>query len=392
MKAAVKTIDHIFDRDIWRVLLEAKKNGSKKEFEIISSDEYIEDSLRTSKTLQEEDVKKFALQEFKKWTETQNNDFPKEKAYILMHTGRQKTNNPEGLLNLQKGYSPQIRTNINLPPKLYERAKSRAMSEGISLSELIRASLITTVQSDVDNPHRETEVWAAEKRRKVQQRLKEEGFFPHFWEVLHYPKNNKKKWGLEELRSIARDSQLKHTGWPIGAVSESTTCPAEDGIETENKSTSFIRGYDYWFFKEDGSFYFARAYQEDNDSQIEPGTILNFDTMIWRVTEVMEHAEKLYSNLGLTGDTEVLIKVRLSGLLKRKLSTSDNRRVITSFERQASADQSVWEKELKLSEIKTKIQPLVEEASKKLLVAFNFFQPNPSVVESVIKEYKSSRM
>ncbi len=59
MKATVKTIDHIFDRGIWRVRLEAEKDGSKKEFEIISSDEYIEDSLRTSKTLQEEDVGKF---------------------------------------------------------------------------------------------------------------------------------------------------------------------------------------------------------------------------------------------------------------------------------------------------------------------------------------------
>lgn len=371
---------------LWRIKLKAQVGKKENSYEIWSSDEYISDTLRILSFPNTEDVEKFANVQFDKWFKEEGDRLPKNKALLVLHRGKMKTDNPETFLdNLEQ----QIRTNINLPPNLYKWAKEKAASKGISLSEVIREYL-SLVRSTREN----TEKWFISKREQVKKRLEKKGFQASFFEITHYLPNATKTLRQKELLEVAQKSELSNTGWPIGVAikgDSGSPQPKEDGIEAEYSDLKFIKGYDYWYLRKNGDYYFARTLAEDSVETVDPGKTMFFDTRIWRIAEALEHTILLYKNFGVTKNEIVRIRIGLFGLLGRQLGANNPGRAFTFRTRKATANQVTWEIEVSLKQLEKNFKKYVYDTTRTFFVLFDFFEPTVKVVDDIISEYKHEK-
>ncbi len=238
--------------------------------------------------------------------------------------------------------------------------------------------------------------WKKRRREELERLMEEHGFQKEYFEVVHWVAESQiKKWQPQELLSIAEKAVLHKTGWPIGAVvhnPQMKPAPVENGIKAVIYSKSYFPGFDYWYLLNDEAFYFARNYQEDVDENLKGKRILYFDTRIWRIAESIDHCISLYKAFNLDPTSKIRIQITHKGLKDRDLSASNPQRAITMFhERKCNADTVEWETEATLDELLTGRKSYIDEAVRKLLIMFDFFEPDPGVVESVLKEYEQSQ-
>ena len=188
--------------------------------------------------------------------------------------------------------------------------------------------------------------WFGERRDETVTLLKNNNFGNGFFEVAHKPINLEKEWGQKELLEIAEKSTLHNTGWPIGVVIRSDSgrpLAVEDGIKEVILTERYHKSFDYWYFRKDGKYYFARNFQEDvGDTGQAPIRVLFFDIRIWRIAEAINHCIKLYTELGLPPGTKLYIRIEHKGLKNRTLTSGNQRRRLWEG-RTSVEDSSVWE-------------------------------------------------
>jgi hypothetical protein len=83
---------------------------------------------------------------------------------------------------------------------------------------------------------------------------------------------------------------------------------------------------DFWRASPDGRTFLLRGYFEDigwSDRKIEPGTMIDIRTPIWRVAECLHHARILSSLLAPGQDFQVFFQARWYGLEGRWLGSLD---------------------------------------------------------------------
>ena len=233
-----------------------------------------------------------------------------------------------------------------------------------------------------------------ESRPVVEEELQCRSLYPAYLEVAHIPIGDH-RWGHLELRTAAERSVVRRTGWPIGIVlhrDEARPRVLQTGIFAMIYSDIFQRSVDYWRLNQDGAYYFARTFGEDNHEGTPPGTVLAFDTRIWRIAEAFEHARLLYQNLDANPTERIYFQVRHAGLAGRNLTASEPSRYIRPIPRQSAATEVVWTGEVTLDQIATELRELVRRVCHELFLMFDFFELADVVLDDVLKNYLSSRV
>jgi len=365
---------------IFTILVSA--SDSKKEYKIYASDKDI--SLKDG-DLTSTNLENFAVEQMKIWLNDSDGRLPKDRFRVLVNGGKITTDDIESFLSVQKKSSGMIRTNVTISAPLFEWAKSKAQKEDTSFSDLVSRGLITLKDSD-----KEIDAWFKEQGAYFRKKMAEFGSF----EVFHYLPNSYTEFSKESLKNALENAVIRRTGWPIGVYltgGENKPYPQEDGIKAEYAGTLDL-SLDYWYARNKGEFYFSRKLESDSGhGEAKPGTALYFDTLVWRVAESFEHCLAYYKNLDIDEGERVKLKVSLYGLSNRKLSAWNPARAFTLHHYVCGTDKSSWEIETSLSELSDKLDEVVYEATKKLLVMFDFFVPNKEVVFDILnREYRKS--
>lgn len=372
---------------IWQAVLEVKQGSLIKEYLILSNNKFISGYLNIPGFPNKSHVEKFALDQFQVWFNESGKKLPGYVALIVEDKGKITTNYPQDYI---KKDSP-VKTNVYLPQSLHEWVKARADQRNVSFSELIRQSLL-----NLKNNSNSTEKWFTVMRQETLNKLKKNDFYPSFLEVTHYLPNYQAVWDQNTLLEKVRQSELRRTGWPIGLAINGNSgkpIPKNDGVEAEYIGRHGLKGYDYWYLMQSGDYFFARSLDEDvlndNSRQIKPGEYYFFDIGIRRIAEAIEHSTTLYKNLGVPENEVVRLKVGIVGVGGRKLSAWDQGRAFSLHERFSPATTSdvFWEQETALGGILKDFDKYVYEATKKLLVLFDFFEPDSMLVKGILTEY-----
>ncbi|HSM40885.1 MAG TPA: helix-turn-helix domain-containing protein [Afifellaceae bacterium] len=159
-----------------------------------------------------------------------------------------------------------------------------------------------------------------------------DGRFPHGWYRFDYClEGDLKDVSLTRFETMLRDAVPRHTGWPPFHF------PSSDGLaprEVEGTiecwmnpaSRTFVPGQsgpancDFWRAAPSGRLFLIRGYQEDGEETFSPGTLFDATLPIWRMGEVLLHAERL-AELMQRGEEPLTVRFRAlySGLTGRVL-------------------------------------------------------------------------
>lgn len=197
----------------------------------------------------------------------------------------------------------------------------------------------------------------------------------------------------KELLEAAERAQINTFGWPIGIVfdrGENRPKPTADGIVAEvifEDNKSYL--YDYWCIRKDGAYYLLKSLFE---GKVKPGHIF-FNTRIIRITEALLYSARLYSNLGVSEDSRVLIEIRHGGLKDCVLSAAGTHRFLFPFhERKSREDKVYTEVDTTFEKIESNLVDLVQEFTRPLLVIFDFFEVERNVLEDIVNNYVAGRV
>lgn len=333
----------------------------------------------------QEDLERFATDEMKSWIEKSGGQLPQDRNKVLINGGRITTDDIKTVLSTQVKISDLVRTNVTIAAPLFEWAKSKAQKEGTSFSDLVSRGLITLKDSD-----KEVEAWFKEQGAYFRKKLGDFGSY----EVFHYLPNNYNDFTTDALKMALQSAELRKISWPIGAYltnGDQRPRPQEDGIKAEYVPMVHLL-LDYWYAKTKGEFYFARNLESDSgNGEAKPKTCLYFDTLVWRVAEALEHCILFYKNLNVNDAERVRMKISLYGLANRTISAWNPMRAFTLSNYQCSAERASWEIEMPLQELNERLDDVIYDATKKLLIMFDFFVPNKEVIFDILnKEYRKS--
>lgn len=378
-------VSEIEQEEGYRILTSSLENkGQQREYKIYVFDR---DLPIKEAEITDNELRDFARKQMGQWIMDSDGKFPKDKYRVLVNGGKITTNDIDSFLSVQKKISDLVRTNVTISAPLFEWAKAKAKNENTSFSDLVSRGLLTLKDSD-----KEISAWYKAQRAYFKKKLDDLGSF----EVFHYLPNNYKEFSTNQLKESLQQAEIKRTGWPIGAYitgGDQRPHPQPDGIKAEYTPSDYLK-IDYWYAKNKGEFFFARNLESDSgNGKAEPKTSLYFDTVIWRVAESLEHCLAYYQSLGIDDKERVQIKLVLDGLNGRFLSAWNQMRAFSLRHYTCGSERSTWETELELKNLKEQLDEIIYEATKKLLVMFDFFVPNREVVQSILdKEYRKSRM
>jgi hypothetical protein len=193
-----------------------------------------------------------------------------------------------------------------------------------------------------------------------------------------------------QLLEAADKAQIDTFGWPIGVVLNNTEHrprPVADGIVAEILSHR-VTSFDYWTIRGDGSFYLLKSLFEDVGSS---GIALSlarlfFDTRIVRITETLLYFTRLYSNLGVSPDSHIVVCIRHGGLKERVLSCAGPRLMFQDH--RSKEDEVCTEVGTTLDEIKSNLVEVVEEFTQPLFMVFDFFKLDRKNLEEIVHDFE----
>lgn len=336
--------------------------------------------------LTKEKLEQYAVKQMESWLNDSDGKLPKDKYRVLINGGKITTSDIKSFLSVQKETSDLIRTNVTISAPLFEWAKSKAQRERTSFSDLVSRGLLTLKDSD-----KEIDAWFKEQGVYFRKKLGDLGSF----EIFHYLPNSYSEFNTNTLRDAIEQAEIKRTGWPIGTyliTDDERPYPQQDGIKAEYSNSGYL-SLDYWYAKNKGEFYFSRNLESDSSNgEAKPKTCLYFDTLIWRVAEALEHCLAYYQLLNIDDDERVKMKISLYGLTGRFLSAWNPMRAFTLRHHISGSDKSTWEIETELHSMKENLDDIIYEATKKLLVMFDFFVPSKEVLLDILnREYRNSK-
>lgn len=136
---------------------------------------------------------------------------------------------------------------------------------------------------------------------------------------------------LPEFEKVLTRAVTRVTGWPVFlTMTREDLAPREEGgaIETWLKPNDLVERTlvdpahcDYWRGVPEGRMFLIRGYQEDGQETFPPGTVFDTTLPIWRLGEVLLHAQSLAGLLAKGNPDNILISLRVqyTGLRGRQL-------------------------------------------------------------------------
>jgi hypothetical protein len=187
-----------------------------------------------------------------------------------------------------------------------------------------------------------------------------------------------------QLFGAAEKAQIHTFGWPIGVVlnrDEYRPRPVADGIVAEVLSESRAT-LDYWAIRGDGDFYLLKSLFEDDRSKER----IFFNTRIVRITETLLYFTRLYSNLGVSPASRIVIGIKHGGLRERILSRAGPGLMLDRYK--SKEDEVYTEVETTLDRIKSNLVEVVEEFTQPLFVIFDFFKLDRKRLEEIVRNFE----
>lgn len=187
----------------------------------------------------------------------------------------------------------------------------------------------------------------------------------------------------KELLRVAEKVQLPNTGWAMGLVLHSNgkrPRPTKEGISARIMADS-RSSYDYWALKKDGEFYLLRSLTENEFKE----PVIAFDIRIVRITEALLYSARLYSALGASDDSQVVISISHGGLKDHAITRSDHFFISRGYK--SNEDEVTTEIETTLGEIVPNIVDLVEKFTKPLFTLFDFFDVQRETLEKMVNDF-----
>jgi hypothetical protein len=101
------------------------------------------------------------------------------------------------------------------------------------------------------------------------------------------------------------------------------------------------------------------------------------------------HCSSRYRELGLPGETLIVIRICLSGLENRLLAAGNPMRMM-QWHRKSQEDAIVWSKTVPLGSIEATLGDLTREATRELFMLFEYWEPTDQVFGEVFNEFSKS--
>ena len=133
--------------------------------------------------------------------------------------------------------------------------------------------------------------------------------------------------------------------------------------------------------------FLIRGFQEDGQSGYPPGTVLDVGIPLYRLAEVLLHAENLISALGGDGAT---FSVAFEGLQGRQLASISGRRWLPE-QYQAKQDAFSQTVEIDIAQLRDNLSEVLRELLSALYSSFGFFELSPRLVNEVLDEVHGFR-
>lgn len=162
------------------------------------------------------------------------------------------------------------------------------------------------------------------------------GRFPHGWCRIDYCLEGElQTFTMTEFEQVLKKAVTRHTGWPpfmmmtrpelapreVDGTIECWLPPEGDG-PLERIFGHVPAHCDFWRAAPTGRLFLMRGYQEDGQETFAPGSVMDATLPVWRMGEVLLHAERLASLMRETEDSNMTVRFRalytgLSGRLLR---------------------------------------------------------------------------
>jgi transcriptional regulator with XRE-family HTH domain len=152
-----------------------------------------------------------------------------------------------------------------------------------------------------------------------------------FYRVDYCLEGELKQFTLGQFEQVLRQAVNRYAGWPVFiTMTREELAPREiDGAieawlrpdDLVDRSSSDPAHCDYWRAVPTGRFFLIRGYQEDSQETFPPRSILDTTLPIWRLGEVLLHAERTAALMAKGAPTDITVHLRVlySGLLGRQL-------------------------------------------------------------------------
>ena len=209
--------------------------------------------------------------------------------------------------------------------------------------------------------------------------------------VLHSPLNKSQI----ELLGAVRSSEITTFGWPIGVLIEPSDeyrpKPMADGIVAElavqNRPLGGGSSYDYWYLRATGDFFLLHNLFEDSRDK----AAIFFNTRIVRVAESLLFLSRLYSSLGVPGDSKATVRIGHRGLSGRELKSSSPNRYLWPTKATA-ADKANAQVTDSVSGLKDRIVDHVIQICRPMFMMFDFKEFDRFIYEDIIVRFQNGQV
>jgi len=195
------------------------------------------------------------------------------------------------------------------------------------------------------------------------------------------------------MAGILREVKGRGTGWPAwGAPTGGGDRPRPFNGNLECWMRDMLPGQpsdaDYWRADPKGRLCLIRAYQEDGEMGLPPGSILDLTLPIWRTGECLLHAERMAHRL--RGES-VQMMMRWTGLRGRRLGAPASPQPLAIPEEAVAADDEVITfVQSDADEIRTDLAALVQRLVGPLFETFDLFSPSESIYREELRRLRAN--
>ncbi|WP_366653749.1 hypothetical protein [Fodinicurvata sp. EGI_FJ10296] len=209
--------------------------------------------------------------------------------------------------------------------------------------------------------------------------------FPHGWYRMDYCLNGDlEEVQLNRFEPLLRQAVTHHSGWPPfwlpdrGEIAPqqmdgAIECWLKPEGEPNVRYMSDPAHCDFWRVTPSGRAFLIRGYQEDGEETFPPGTLFDTTLPIWRMAEVLLHAERLAGLVGKGGGDAATVQFRAhySGLNGRVLRSWANPLSDLGIQGGAArSDETVLEAELQVDGIGQRLAEAIHPLASSLFERF----------------------
>lgn len=213
-----------------------------------------------------------------------------------------------------------------------------------------------------------------------------------FSQFNYYLEGDLKLMNAEEFDQTLKKAVTHHSGLPpfYGSSNTIPEIVGYDMIECRLKNHDLNGTGDYWRASTNGHLFLIRGFQEDTTETFAPNLIFDITLPIWRMGEILLHAERLANLMKKKENTSLTIHFDafykgLSGRVLRSWSMPDNMGVMALEGRASRGNEVLLKAEIPAQDVSLKLADYLYPLAAELYQKFGVSKFPIDVVQSVVK-------